>query len=152
EALDAADVQLVWRADLRPDRPGDWLEVVAAAPPRTREALALPIGAARAWLSGAAPAEVTDQEGASVRPASARERRPALRWRGPDPAFSGVVGPEEVRPGDTLVVPAAYGGADAFGWSPRSTAPVPDVGDLCVNDMADRAPDDGSRRLLRLRL
>ncbi len=62
-----------------------------------------------------------------------------------------MVLPDEVRPGDTLVVPSGYGGADAFGWKPESQEPVPDVGDLCVNDMANAAPGDGSR-LIRLRL
>src|SRR5262249_62332660 len=64
---------------------------------------------------------------------------------------SRVVGPDELTPGDTLVVPSEYGGADAFGWDPLSREPVPDVGDLCVNEMANAAPGDGPR-LIRLRL
>ncbi len=152
EALDSADIQIVWRADLEPDREEEWLDVVTAAPPRSREALSLPANAVRTWLRGVEPAEVADIEGTSARPERQAAGRPVLRWRGPDPDDSRVIGPHGVRPGDTLVVPSVYGGADEFGWNPGSCQPVVDVGDLCVNDMANGAPDDGSRRLIRLRL
>lgn len=153
EALDTADVQVVWRADLVPGKEDEWLETVAAAPPRSREALSLPVQAVRAWLSQVATLDVADLEGVS---SAGAERgapgRAALRWRGPDAGETRVITPSELRPGDTVVVPAVYGGADAFGWNPDGALPVADVGDLCVNDMANRAPDDGQRRLIRLRL
>src|SRR5205823_5935824 len=119
---------------------------------RSREALALPAHAVREWLRGGKAGEVADVEGVPAGTARPGAGRQALRWRGPDPGESSVVGPEEVRPGDTLVVPADYGGADELGWAPLSARPVPDVGDLCVNEMANAAPADGTRRLLRLRL
>jgi CRISPR-associated endonuclease/helicase Cas3 len=34
-----------------------------------------------------------------------------------------------IRPGDTVVVPSEYGGADNFGWHPHSKKPVKDIGD-----------------------
>jgi len=49
-------------------------------------------------------------------------------------------------------VPAGYGGADVFGWHPENDGPVADLGDLCVNEMANLAPQDGVRRLIQLRL
>src|SRR5262249_54237434 len=61
-ALEAADVQLVWRADLLPGEEEGWLEVVAAAPPRSREALPLPVAAVRAWLCNR-QVDVADVEG-----------------------------------------------------------------------------------------
>jgi CRISPR-associated endonuclease/helicase Cas3 len=73
-----------------------------------------------------------------------------LLWRGPESEATRVVGAGEIRPGDTIVVPSEYGGADEFGWAPLSTEPVSDVGDLCVNDMANSAP--AGRRLIRVRL
>jgi CRISPR-associated endonuclease/helicase Cas3 len=152
EALEAADVQVVWRADLRSGEEQDWLATVAVAPPRSREALPLPVGAVRSWLSGRAAVEVADIEGAASESKLLGAGRPALRWCGPDEAQgSRVVGPDDVRPGDTLVVPSGYGGADAFGWKPQSREAVADVGDLCFNDMANAAPGDG-KRLVRLRL
>lgn len=152
DALEAADVQLVWRADLSVVREEDWLEVVAVAPPRSREALSLPVAAARAWLSWENVPEIADLEGVTGGMAAAGKGRPCLRWSGPDSPRSEVVAPPSIRPGDTLVVPSEYGGHDEFGWAPQSTTPVADVADLCVNDMANSAPDDGSRRLIRLRL
>jgi CRISPR-associated endonuclease/helicase Cas3 len=136
-ALGAADVQLVWRADLSADPDDqDWVGVVAVAPPRSREALPLPLAAALGWLGQEVP-EVADQEGTGAARAP-REIRPAVCWRGPDASFV-AQSADEIRPGDTLVVPSAYGGLDTFGWDPRSTAPVEDVADSVVNEMADAA-------------
>src|SRR5262249_12984085 len=116
EALEAADVQLVWRADLYTGREQDWQAVVSAAPPRSREALPLPVAAVRRWLCQEPTPDVADLEGTGGASRSGREGRVALRWSGPESADSGLVGPEEVRPGDTLVIPSEYGGADEFGW------------------------------------
>jgi CRISPR-associated endonuclease/helicase Cas3 len=152
EALEAADVQVVWRADLHPGQENDWLETIAAAPPRSREAMPLPMVAVQNWLRQGQPAEVADIEGIPAQEETAGGGRSALRWYGPDTEESHLVRADEVRPGDTLVVPSEYGGTDAFGWDPTSLVPVADVGDLCINDMANAAPGDGGRRLIRLRL
>ena len=153
EALDTADVQLVWREDLISTREEDWLDIVAIAPPRSREALGLPIYAVRNWLNQIGGPDVGDIEGTPTQDAQEKgSDRPVLRWLGPDADESRVISPEEIRPGDTLVVPAEYGGADVFGWSPKLAEPVRDVGDLCVNEMANGAPQDGLSRLIRLRL
>jgi CRISPR-associated endonuclease/helicase Cas3 len=151
EALDTADVQVVWRADLRLGREQDWVEVVAAAPPRSREALPLPVQAVRNWLSQGTVVEVADVEGTphQEEQLNRRQHRWAVCWHGPDD--SETIEPEKIRPGDTLVVPAVYGGADAFGWNPASDVPVSDLGDACVNEMANAAPEDGLR-LIRLRV
>lgn len=42
-----------------------------------------------------------------------------------------VVQPERIRPGDTLVLPAVYGGCDGYGWHPDSREPVADIADFC---------------------
>lgn len=49
-----------------------------------------------------------------------------------------------IRPGDTLLVPASYGGCDQFGWDPESKEPVKDI--------ADRAAAPYRDRRLRVRL
>jgi CRISPR-associated endonuclease/helicase Cas3 len=157
DALEAADVVIVWRADLaweegrdRTDIEEDWVAAVAAARPVVLEGLPVPSGTARAWLAGRAGAEAADVEGRSPADGEARGGRPALRWRGPED--STLVGPDDIRPGDTLVVPSDYGGADRFGWAPALRGPVTDVGDACFNWMADSAPDGRRSQPIRLRL
>jgi CRISPR-associated endonuclease/helicase Cas3 len=150
-----ADVQVVWRADLDPERRSSWLDIVSLVPPLSREALPVPIYELRAWLKNMAEANVSDVEGAQP---EADDRVVAdgalgyvLRWRGRDDAR--VVGPDDVKPGDTVVVPARYGGADAFGWCPRWQGPVEDIADRCLAQLVASYPATAFRRpKLRLRL
>jgi len=146
-----ADVQIVWRADVSAELlaqaerqegvdsdekrriDGAMVAILArmdVCPPSGLEALAVPIGAARAWLAGTLAPGVADVEGR----AEAEDRdqsdqgaaRAALLWKGDD---SAVIHADELRPGMTLVVPSTYGGI-AFGtWDPASTTPVTDLGD-----------------------
>ncbi|MFC7741152.1 hypothetical protein ACFQXA_09305 [Nocardiopsis composta] len=37
---------------------------------------------------------------------------------------------KDVRPGQTVILPARAGGCDAYGWNPSSRSPVTDVADL----------------------
>lgn len=135
-----ADVQVVWRADIQED---DLISeeqqkviqnALAACPPSSLEALPVPIQAVRAWLSGAGVADVADVEGQRL---GAEDRdapdtkavRSALRWRGDD---TEVIAPADLRPGDTIVVPASYGGMGRhLNWDPFAKTPFPiDLGDI----------------------
>lgn len=158
----SADVQVVWRADLTPMNREQWAQIVSLMPPRTREALAVPLHETRAWLCAMPALDATDLEGAATHDADATGRgQSALRWRGS--RKSRVVRPEHLRAGDTLVVPASYGGADQFGWlgaprpdsngkTPKPT-PVPDVADQCLAELVASYPSDAFRRPpLRVRL
>lgn len=146
------DVQIVWRADLSnellaaalgPDEdPGtrsareELLRRVEACPPTGLEALAVPISAARMWLSGLQNRsalrnlDVSDVDGSRAPneelPTSNDSTRGALWWRGDDSRF---VHPQELRPGMTIVVPSGYGGLGGGTWDPSSTEPVGDLGD-----------------------
>lgn len=147
EALENADVRVVWRADLKLENPSAgtlernalWVDIARLAPPRPHEAISLPVGRVRSWLrqpGRAHSGEFSDLESAPAGPepgSTARSQR-ALRWDRKEP---GVVEAAAIKPGDTLLVPAGYGGADEYGWSPSPSGPVEDVGDL--------AP--GSRRI-----
>lgn len=104
EALDADEVHIAWRGDLDAAEPDVWATVVGLAPPQNHELMPVPIGAARSWL----------------------RERPALVWRGEE----SFVESGDYGPGDTLVVPGAYGGSDAFGWAPDNALPVTDLGDV----------------------
>lgn len=123
-----ADVQVVWRADLSEDDTSLWAERVSVCPPSALEAISIPLYAARAWLRQAEAPDIADAElaptGEEHEGRTGNRGRPTLRWRGPDDASTRLVRVDEVRPGDTLVVPTQYGGCDEWGWSPSSREPV----------------------------
>lgn len=125
-----ADVQVVWRADLSRDllQRGD-LEaataIVTAIRPSSLEAMSLPFVTARAWLAGQVARDLGDTEGAALdedEEPSVSGRR-ALRWRGDE---SEVVAATSLKPGDTIVVPASYGGIRSGCFEAMSTDPVTD--------------------------
>jgi CRISPR-associated endonuclease/helicase Cas3 len=155
KARSAADVQVVWRADLNDDNQEYWSEIVALMPPRTREALPVPVYEVQRWLRNEATGDIADVEGAASDGQDhwqARARR-ALRWFGPADGRTRPADPDKVRPGDTIVVPANYGGADAFGWNPTSGAPVTDVAEACLVQLVASYPQNAFRRpRLRFRL
>jgi CRISPR-associated endonuclease/helicase Cas3 len=135
KALEDADVQIVWRADLDEVDVKEWATVLAAAPPITTEALPLPYGAARRWLARAAgTAAVADVEGVAPGTEAESPTRTAIIWRGED---NSKVGTEKLRAGDTVVVRSSEGGCDEFGWNPDSAVAVRDIGDLCANARAE---------------
>jgi CRISPR-associated endonuclease/helicase Cas3 len=125
-ASNRGDVQVIWRADLDPGAQHTWKDRVAAAPPCTRETLTVPLYAAREFLR-ARPADVVDVplelDLGDHRP---EETRCALRWDSDEERVC-LVGHDDLRSGDTIVVPSVYGGADHFGWAPGSTEPVEDL-------------------------
>jgi CRISPR-associated endonuclease/helicase Cas3 len=130
-----ASVQIVWRADIRRDdlipRERDRLiELLGLVPPRSGEAIEVPLWAARAWLGENHEPLANLSDAADRAPEedpTGLSGRPALRYAGRDDSRSGVVQPEELRSGDLVVVPAAYGGCDEWGWDPKSTKPVMDI-------------------------
>lgn len=126
----SADVTLIWRADLVEGDTRRWLETVRLRPPLTGESLELPIYAARAWLQGRRAQDVADLEGVAQSDSSKGGdiKKPALRWYGAEGGE--IVWPEQILPGDTLVLPAAYGGCDGYGWHPDSSEPVKPVADI----------------------
>ena len=129
----SADVSIIWRADLRTDNSDIWAETVRLRPPLTKEALEIPIYAARSWLQSLRAQEVTDLEGIGTYASTRGDRgKPVLRWRGPDD--SQVVYPGDIRPGDTIVLPVDYGGCDLYGWAPESKETVEDIADFCSLD------------------
>lgn len=149
---ESADVQVVWRGDLDDSTvPRLWLEIVGLAPPLLREALPVPIWAVRRWLQADERADQVSDLGRSWGPVEVRGRNPkgpVLVWQGPE--RSKLAHANEVAPGDTIVVPSSYGGADQFGWKPVASDPVLDCGDSCTLEMASLAR--GRRRVARLRL
>jgi CRISPR-associated endonuclease/helicase Cas3 len=133
-----ASVQIVWRADIAAedlvpaerDRLGDLLKLV---PPRAAEAIEVPVWAARAWLQRRYEA-LNDLSDAPERRLETDERtvgRRVLRYRGDSPEAR-PISVNEIRPGDLIIVPAAYGGCDQWGWNPASDKQVMDVAEAAA--------------------
>lgn len=154
-----SDVQVVWRSDLlnheekilEEQHAIDYINTVSLLPPVQMEACSVPLRDVQVWLSNP-PNYVSDSEHISDQLADVEGGRAildqeqpkvrqravwVLRWRGPD--NSKLVRPKQIRPGDTIVVPASYGGYDRFGWQPGSNNPVDDVADSCVRWSRGRA-------------
>lgn len=151
-----SSISVVWRADI-----GQWgwsdapqaadamtRRLLTLVPPRTTEAIQLPVWTVRAWLKGEGggggaladvPAGPPDA-GTAPRPTAAARTRRAFRWVGDDER-SVWIDPTEIRPGDTLVVPSAYGGADEYGWNQRDSDPTGSEESAGVTDVADRAAE-----------
>lgn len=127
------DVQIVWRADL-PETFDDENEqavinTVALLPPMQSETLSVPVWAAHAFLSKFREADFSDTEGGEVNIRDLNKgKRWVLLWRGSESSRM-VQKPYDIQPGDTIVVPSLYGGADGFGWKPDERNPVLDIAD-----------------------
>lgn len=141
----SADVQIVWRADLLHGdeselsfgRVQDYINAVALLPPTSMEACSVPIYEAKRWLGALQSnvgndlsiGDVADVEGSAlVESKPSKSGKLVLRWKGAEKSKLGSV--DDLRPGDTIVVPASYGGHDDFGWQPGSTE-AKDVADSC---------------------
>lgn len=133
-----AGVSVVWRSDITEadlDEGNGIEELLRLVPPYAAEAVEVPLWAARAWLNTAngESAEIAD---APERPGEEGEESPVqgqgrrtFRWAGAGDGRTGVVGPDDLRPGDLVIVPSEYGGCDTFGWAPELTERVQDVAD-----------------------
>jgi CRISPR-associated endonuclease/helicase Cas3 len=130
-----ADVQVVWRADLTEEvlQRGDVeaaTAIVAAIRPSSLEAMSLPFVTARAWLANQVTRDLGDTEGATpeVDDEPRTEGRRALRWRGDESEIVCARSDSEpsLKPGDTIVVPATYGGIRSGCFDAASTEPAQD--------------------------
>jgi len=135
-------VTVIWRGDIdavyAEDKNVDIRRILTLVRPRSGEAIELPLWAVRRWLNeeetDANLADIASREpGESGRQAG----RLAFRWRG-DTEDSRWIGSGEIRPGDTIVVPASYGGVDEYGWNPACTKPAKDVAQNSAEPYAGR--------------
>ena len=140
----ASEVQVCWRADLQPDMLQErQVEIVSLCPPVSSECISVPIHILRRWLGGMG-IDVryadSDVEG-TILPSgeSSRERRRiqlgVLCWRGPDESrlLATHSDLQDLRPGDTVVIPAELKGWEVFGHIPA------DSDGNQVIDLGDRA-------------
>ncbi len=152
------DVEIVWRTDVNElvlsaiastgnddaARTGtkttdvtkpDIVTALTAVTPRMGEALSIPRAQAISWLRRSMDSDqalehaLTDIEGVNAPDSNRRGWiRPVLLWRREDSVIT--TNPNDIRPGDTVVVPTSYGGLSAYNWDPDNTDAVVDLGDL----------------------
>lgn len=124
-------LSVIWRADINPAwRDQDVTRLLTLLPPRSPEAIELPIWAVRRWLEGRrkAAADVADlPAGEPQHDEGVPSQEQVFRWTGNDER-SQWIEPAKLRPGDTVVIPTSYGGLDCFGWNPMSEERATDVG------------------------
>jgi CRISPR-associated endonuclease/helicase Cas3 len=150
-AAELEDVQLIWRADLPEELADDAQarEIAFFLPPSSLEVLAVPVRAARDFLTGfIGRDDISDVEGESVEGSGDNglrgetSKRYAVVWRNDDDPVI-IRDPKNIIPGDRIMMPSTYGGLDEFGWHPDSNLPVRDIGDEAASQQ---------RGLLQLRL
>jgi CRISPR-associated endonuclease/helicase Cas3 len=124
------EVSVVWRSELDTTESRHWEDIVALCPPVVGEALQVKIWALRAWMNGTASSPQIDVEGgeeAEEIPLRGRhpDSREILVWQG-DACFA-TQDARRVRPGDTVILPAAWWPSPELGYAPPGA--VADVGD-----------------------
>lgn len=121
------DVSVVWRYDRS-------RTALREVPLRGVEMLQVPWRAAIAWLRRDGELEVSDAgsdvAGTQSRGTALREgaREGWVRWTGHDNPPEGI-SPEEIQPGDVLIVDPTRGGLSHGTWNPSSDLGVSDLGD-----------------------
>ena len=126
EGDQVADVTIVWRYDRTPD-------ALKEVPLRPAEYLQVPLGAARAWLTGAEETPVADAGGEDTdsrafRTSTQQVGEDWCRWKGHHENPEAIT-PGCIRPGDVLIVDPQRGGLSHGTWDPTSVELVSDLGD-----------------------
>ncbi|MFB8769949.1 type I-U CRISPR-associated helicase/endonuclease Cas3 [Nocardiopsis alba] len=135
------DVTVLWREDIHPatclDKTGkvaqEVVERLRLVPPSSDEQLQVSLTALRRWRNRhhEAAGQIADLETAPAPQDAeeAAEQEFVLRYRGHRDLERITL--NQVRPGDTLILPSSFGGCDRYGWAPQQhTGPVVDVADL----------------------
>ncbi|HMO85543.1 MAG TPA: type I-U CRISPR-associated helicase/endonuclease Cas3, partial [Lacipirellulaceae bacterium] len=150
------DVQVCWRADLVDDehiKRSTWRDIVGLLPPTSAECMSVPISRVRRWLTDESiatdqgdllgVAESTDASEGNGRPrgkqkAQLDQSRAGVLWRGSKE--SRLIGsPDDLRPGDTLVLPAQAAGWDVLGHVPEPSLETIDVAETAFQGARDRS-------------
>jgi CRISPR-associated endonuclease/helicase Cas3 len=150
------DVQVCWRADLVADdhvTQQDWCDIVGLLSPTSAECMSVPISRVRRWLTDESESPdqgdllgIKDTSPAVGQAGKGRNQtkkrlvpsRAGVLWRGSRERESKVIeSPEELRPGDTLVLPASAEGWNDLGHVPQSASI--DVAEMAFRSARDRA-------------
>lgn len=127
------DVQVCWRADLVDDghtTSEQWCDVVALLPPTSAECISLPISRLRRWLANQTDApsddadvlEILEDDDETTRNSDDRKSpspHPGVLWRGVNDSRL-IASPNDLKPGDTLVLSASDTTSRVLGHLPES--------------------------------
>jgi CRISPR-associated endonuclease/helicase Cas3 len=145
------DVQVCWRADLNEEyfEKEEWFDIVGLLPPTSAECMSVPISRLRRWLTDESDtADQGDLLGTQDDTAATAESRKANQKKRLDESRVGVLwrgagdsdrirSLGDLRPGDTLVLPASTEGWNELGHVPLQ-API-DVAEQAFRAARDRA-------------
>jgi CRISPR-associated endonuclease/helicase Cas3 len=153
-------VTVVWRADIGYEAQSPYAirRLLTLVPPRSAEAIQLPVWTVRKWLRGEAGAADDLADVAAPEPEEERQRRhyasrQAFLWKGDDER-SKWIDSGELNPGDTIVVPTSYGGMDKFGWDPDDAGTSRAISDssTTVDDVGREAAVPFAQRKFAVRV
>jgi len=148
----AVDVQICWRSDLpapgQDVRIDDWLDTISLCPPASLECLTVPLHEFRAWFFGGNTSDGGDLLGATetdIPEHPSAGNKIAIIWRGLRDSRK-LEKPDDLRPGDTIVLSSADGG-----WGRNELGHLPGATFENV-DQAERAfRQIKQRQIIRLR-
>jgi len=123
------DVQVCWRAELVEDdhiKQSAWCDIVGLLPPTSAECMSVPISRVRKWLTKiedtapesdllgtATSSDDEDSRKGKRQPRPVEPSRAGVLWRGSKQSRI-IRSPDELRPDDTLVLPATSAGWDVL--------------------------------------
>lgn len=144
----APEVLVAWRAALPSSLAvatarEEWEVELRSTPPSPAECVSVPIWEARRFLQRRPIGSLADIEGIEDDEEDLdpfEERQPAAAFIVDPDGTPRAAGPDQLRPGDTLVVRAEEGGHDEWGWTGQANGaqPVLDIADLSRMPMRPR--------------
>jgi CRISPR-associated endonuclease/helicase Cas3 len=150
------DVQVCWRADLIEDEHmtrDQWCDVVALLPPTSAECMSVSISRVRRWLADqmdkvqdhgdALGVGETDDDKKNQDSRTPLLQHPGVLWRGSQDTTL-IASPDDLRPGNTLVLPASTQTSRVLGHLPHAyPAPAGEPQEnsqpVAINDVAETA-------------
>ena len=146
----SADVFVVWRSELNTS--SNSREPPLLVPPASGETISMPIWTVKSWLSNKEMQDVSDVEGAKE-PNEPQVKEtsvpPVIIKRGYGRhAKYNRADPTYIKPGDTVIVPANYGGCDKYGWMGTSIKDYSNTNE--VEDLSVEASLEKNRLPIKL--
>ena len=163
------EVRVCWRADLDVSELSNkqllekrWLNAIEVCPPSSAECLSVPLYLFRKWLGGQKVMDNTsDVLGETVEerldePVGSKPMRRVLVWRGkrrnPDHTERSFCASRSearrIRPNDTIVIPAEFGGWTSFGYVPNAPLePIESAEQLHANALLQYADSDDGQNV-----